>query len=67
MACKNKTCLCREKKLLKISKQPRARDEWLCEHGVGHPFPGAEEKHHAKGIHGCDGCCNLSCKCREVK
>lgn len=29
--------------------------ERACPHGVGHPTP--DRKHHADGIHGCDGCC----------
>jgi hypothetical protein len=30
-------------------------DEYLCEHGIGHPRPGV--LHHGGGVHGCDGCC----------
>ena len=37
-----------------------SRDEWLCDHGIGHPIPG--EDHHGNGIHGCDGCCIESSK-----
>lgn len=28
--------------------------EKACEHGVGHPYPGAPHG----GVHGCDGCCS---------
>jgi len=33
--------------------------EWICPHGIGHPFWDAQNNY----IHGCDGCCkNINIK-----
>lgn len=46
------------KDLKKIYRED-GRIEWVCNHGVGHPWGTSKDKWESwMGIHGCDGCCS---------